>query len=102
VCGNNNVVDCIIECIDPSCSRISDMGNNHIQLPILSSKFDRHSLENHLPVAVDFARKKLETCQSLLIFCADGEDISVCVCLAILLSCFDSTGMFISLKILYA
>ncbi|CAM6015988.1 unnamed protein product [Sphagnum balticum] len=95
VCGNNNVVDCIIECIDPSCSRISDMGNNHIQLPILSSKFDRHSLENHLPAAVDFARKKLETCQSLLIFCADGEDISVCVCLAILLSCFDSTGEYL-------
>jgi hypothetical protein len=37
-----------------------------------SSKFDRHSLENHLPAAVDFARKKLETCQSLLIFCTDG------------------------------
>ncbi len=35
-------------------------------------------------------------------FWGTGEDISVCVCLAILLSCFDSTGMFISLKILYA
>jgi hypothetical protein len=35
-------------------------------------------------------------------FLGTGEDISVCVCLAILLSCFDSTGMFISLKILYA
>lgn len=37
MCGNNNVVDCVIECVDASCSRISDMGNNHIQLPILVS-----------------------------------------------------------------
>ncbi|GLJ30544.1 hypothetical protein SUGI_0604740 [Cryptomeria japonica] len=65
-----------------------------IHLPILGSKFDRFDLQNNLPSAVEFARKKLERGQTLLVCCSNGEDISVCICLAILMSLFDVKGTF--------
>ncbi|KAH9301190.1 hypothetical protein KI387_012773, partial [Taxus chinensis] len=64
-------------------------GGGYIHLPILGSKFDRCALQTGLPSAVAFARKKLESGQTLLICCSNGEDTSVCVCLAILMSLFD-------------
>lgn len=66
----------------------------YIHLPILSSKFDRCALQNTLPSAVAFARKKLVKGQTLLVCCSNGEDVSVCVCLAILMSLFDDKGIF--------
>eukprot|EP00249_Psilotum_nudum_P008193 c21109_g1_i1 orf=148-789(-) len=63
--------------------------------PILQRpKFDRFSLQKHLPAAVTFASEKLKMGNTILIFCSDGEDASVCVCLAILLSLYDQRGQF--------
>lgn len=66
----------------------------YIHLPILSSKFDRSALQNTLPSAVAFARKKLVKGQTLLVCCSNGEDVSVCVCLAILMYLFNDKGVF--------
>ncbi|GAB2219719.1 hypothetical protein Droror1_Dr00007356 [Drosera rotundifolia] len=63
-----------------------------LYLPILSSKYDRFSLLNSLPSAVRFARSNLIKGKTLLVCCHDGEDISICVCLAILIMLFDEQG----------
>ncbi|KAL9224080.1 hypothetical protein vseg_000150 [Gypsophila vaccaria] len=85
-------VDCILNCdkellnVDPSF--------RYLHLPSVSSKFDRFSLLNNLPSAVKFARSNLIQGKSLLVCCHDGEDISVCVCLALLISLFNEEGSF--------
>ncbi|XP_021723554.1 uncharacterized protein C3F10.06c-like isoform X1 [Chenopodium quinoa] len=66
----------------------------YLHLPIVSSKLDRFSLLNNLPSAMKFARSTLLQAKSLLVCCPDGEDISVCVCLAILISLFTEDGSF--------
>lgn len=85
-------VDCILNCnkellsVDPSYA--------YLHIPTVGSKFDRFSLLNNLPLAVKFARSNLIQGKSLLVCCCDGEDISVCVCLAILISLFNEEGSF--------
>ncbi|KAK8679317.1 hypothetical protein V6N13_144773 [Hibiscus sabdariffa] len=61
----------------------------YLHLPIVNSKMDRFSLLNNLSSATTFAKSNLTKGRTLLICCRDGEDISVCVCLAILISLFD-------------
>ncbi|KAH9605179.1 hypothetical protein KSS87_019010 [Heliosperma pusillum] len=85
-------VDCILNCdkellnVDPS--------YRYLHLSTVGSKFDRFSLVNNLPSAVKFSRSNLIQGKSLLVCCHDGEDISVCFCLAILISLFDEEGAF--------
>uniref|UniRef100_A0A2P2IXX4 Rit1 DUSP-like domain-containing protein n=1 Tax=Rhizophora mucronata TaxID=61149 RepID=A0A2P2IXX4_RHIMU len=50
---------------------------------------DRFSILRNLPAAVNFAKLNLSRGNRILICCRSGEDISVCVCLAILNSLFD-------------
>lgn len=88
------VVDCVLDVSSTGWTSSSSCEDSDLHLPIVGSKFDRHSLESHLPEAIKFAREKLTNGLSIFICCQDGEDISVCVCLAILLSCFDSAGKF--------
>ncbi|KAJ6673584.1 TRNA A64-2'-O-RIBOSYLPHOSPHATE TRANSFERASE [Salix viminalis] len=61
---------------------------------MVSSKLDRFSLFNNLPAAVNFAKLNLRKAHRLLVCCRSGEDISVCICLAILTSLFDDKGTF--------
>ncbi|GAB2292393.1 hypothetical protein Dimus_026634 [Dionaea muscipula] len=85
-------VDCVLNCdkelllVNPSYTCL--------HLPILSSKLDRFSLLSSLPSAVSFARSNLIRGKTLLVCCHDGEDISICVCLAILITLFDDQGLF--------
>lgn len=63
-----------------------------------TSKYDRFSLLSHLPSALKFAKLNLSKGKKLLVCCPDGEDISVCVSLAILTSLFDNEGLYNSGK----
>ncbi|WCJ42578.1 initiator tRNA phosphoribosyl transferase family protein [Euphorbia peplus] len=86
--------DCILNC-DQHFIHIYLQGNEaYLHLPMLSSKFDRFSILSNLPAAVRFAKVNLRKGNRLLVCCQNGEDISVCVCLAILTSLFDDEGIF--------
>lgn len=87
-------VDCILNCDQESMSASLWNDKVYLHLPMVTSKFDRFSLLNNLPSAVNFAKLNLSKGKTLLICCNDGEDISVCVCLAILTSLFDDGGTF--------
>lgn len=67
---------------------------SYLQLPTVSSKLDRFSLLSNLPAAVNFAKLNLNQGKNLLVCCDNGEDISVCVCLAIFTSLFRDDGIF--------
>ncbi|XP_062090899.1 uncharacterized protein C3F10.06c [Humulus lupulus] len=91
---NLSKVDCIIDCNEKSVSALLQDPETYLHLHILTSKFDRFSLVKSLPSAVKFAKLNLSKGKKLLICCHNGEDISVCVCLAILISLFDNEGTF--------
>ncbi|XP_057545708.1 uncharacterized protein C3F10.06c isoform X2 [Amaranthus tricolor] len=85
-------VDCILNCGNELLT--VDHSYHYLYLPIVSPKKDRFSLLNNLPLAMKFARSNLIQGKSLLVCCHDGEDISVCVSLAILISLFSEEGSF--------
>ncbi|XVF34915.1 hypothetical protein REPUB_Repub18cG0099500 [Reevesia pubescens] len=87
-------VDCILNCDQRSISVRLPEAEVYLHLPIVNSKLDRFSLFNNLSSAVSFAKLNLTKGRTLVICCHDGEDISVCVCLAILISLFDDKGSF--------
>lgn len=86
-------VDCILNCDKESID--VQTSYTYLHLPTVNSKFDRFSLLSNLPSSVDFAKENLSQGKTLLVCCSDGEDISICVCLAILISLFDEEGSFI-------
>lgn len=86
-------VDAVLNC-DTELPTFSLDEKSHLHLPIQNSKMNRSSLLNNLPLAFNFARIHLNSAKKLLICCRNGEDLSVCVCLAILASLFDQTGSF--------
>ncbi|CAK7337504.1 unnamed protein product [Dovyalis caffra] len=87
-------VDCVLNCDQDSVSINLPDSEAHLHLPMVSSKLDRFSLFNNLPAAVKFAKLNLSQGHRLLVCCRSGEDVSVCVCLAILTSLFDDKGTF--------
>ncbi|RYR68027.1 hypothetical protein Ahy_A03g014497 isoform C [Arachis hypogaea] len=87
-------IDCILNCDRESISVSLPSAEAYLHLPTLSSKFDRFSLFNNLHSAVNFAQLNLSQGKRLLVCCDNGEDISVCVCLAILMSLFDEKGTY--------
>ncbi|KAB5514350.1 hypothetical protein DKX38_028256 [Salix brachista] len=87
-------VDCILNCDKESVSINLPDSEAHLHLPMVGSKLDRFSLFNNLPAAVNFAKSNLRKAHRLLVCCRSGEDISVCICLAILTSLFDDKGTF--------
>ncbi|MCD7464830.1 hypothetical protein HAX54_053482 [Datura stramonium] len=87
-------VDCVLSCDLETNSLCFKEPEAHLNLSIVSSKFDRSSLLRNLPSAVNFAKNNLSKGKRLLVCCSSGEDISVCVCLAILMSLFDDRGHF--------
>ncbi|CAK8579497.1 unnamed protein product [Lathyrus sativus] len=87
-------VDCILNCDSESISVSLPSTDAYLHLPMVSSKFDRFSIFNNLSKAVSFAKFNLSQGKRLLVCCNNGEDISVCVCLAILMSLFDEKGTF--------
>ncbi|XP_057768428.1 tRNA A64-2'-O-ribosylphosphate transferase isoform X3 [Salvia miltiorrhiza] len=83
---------CILNCDRESVSASLHNPEMYLHLPILDSKLDRRSLLRNLPSALNFARSQLRQGNTLLICCCNGEDISVCVCLAIFTSFYDETA----------
>ncbi|KAK6236388.1 hypothetical protein SCA6_011725 [Theobroma cacao] len=97
LCGaaeNASNVDCVLNCDQRSISVCLSEAEAYLHLPIVNSKLDRFSLFNNLSSAVSFAKLNVTKGRTLLICCHDGEDISVCVCLAILILLFDDEGSF--------
>lgn len=92
--ANPSNVDCILNCDKESITVSLRNTNAYLHLPMLTSKFDRFSVLNNLPSAVNFAKVNLSIGKKLLICCNNGEDISICVCLAIFISLFDDEGTF--------
>ncbi|KAJ3692070.1 hypothetical protein LUZ60_012420 [Juncus effusus] len=86
--------DCMINCEKSSKMNFAVSSDSYLNLSIVSSKVDRFSLYRNLPSAVDFAKLNLMRGKRLLICCQNGEDISICVCLAIITSLFDESGNF--------
>ncbi|RZC68550.1 hypothetical protein C5167_032232 [Papaver somniferum] len=91
-------IDCILNCSKELVSHSLPDASMYLQLPIVTSKYDRFSLLSHLPSALKFAKLNLSKGKKLLVCCPDGEDISVCVSLAILTSLFDNEGLYNSGK----
>ncbi|XP_030530176.1 tRNA A64-2'-O-ribosylphosphate transferase isoform X2 [Rhodamnia argentea] len=87
-------VDCILNCSHESISVSLQSTEACLHLPMLNSKQDRFSLLSNLQTAVNFARSNLSKGKTFLICCQNGEDISVCTCLAILMSLFDDQGTY--------
>ncbi|KAL8502911.1 hypothetical protein ACS0TY_021873 [Phlomoides rotata] len=85
---------CIINCDRESLSVSIDNPEMYLHLPILDSKFDRFSLSRSIPSALKFAQSHLRKGKTLLICCRNGEDISLCISLAILISFYDEEGNF--------
>ncbi|KAJ7969540.1 initiator tRNA phosphoribosyl transferase family protein [Quillaja saponaria] len=86
-------VDCILNC-DHNKSISVNLPSAYLHLPMATSKFNRSSVLNKLPSAVNFAKMNLNQGKKILVCCDNGEDISICVCLAILTSLFDDEGNF--------
>nr|DAD44596.1 TPA_asm: hypothetical protein HUJ06_002826 [Nelumbo nucifera] len=86
--------DCILNCDNEWISTFLQDGELYLHLPMMTSKLDRFSLLNNLPSAVHFAKLNLRKGKTLLVCCHTGEDISICVCLAILTTLFDDRGTF--------
>lgn len=87
-------VDCILNCDQQSITVCLSNVEGYLHLPMVNSKLDRFSLLRNLPSAANFAKLNISKGKTLLICCHSGEDISVCVCLAILASLFDDGGTF--------
>ncbi|XP_020528618.1 tRNA A64-2'-O-ribosylphosphate transferase isoform X2 [Amborella trichopoda] len=90
-------VDCLLICGSISESLSLPSTDAYLCLPIVvckNSKMDRFSLLSNLPSAVKFAQLNLNRGKRILVCCDNGEDISVCVCLAILTSLFDERGVY--------
>ncbi|KAI3447035.1 hypothetical protein Pfo_003700 [Paulownia fortunei] len=85
---------CILNCDRQSLSVSLDNPEMYLHLPIVDSKVDRFSLLRNLPSALNFAKSQLRKGKTLLICCSNGEDISICICLAILTSFYDEAGHF--------
>ncbi|TVU07857.1 hypothetical protein EJB05_41229, partial [Eragrostis curvula] len=87
-------VDCILNCDSTSTLPSNSSENSYLELPIVGSKDDRFSLNKNLPKAVDFAKRNLIAGRKILVCCQNGEDISICVALAIVARLFDDSGCF--------
>ncbi|BAF19766.1 tRNA A64-2'-O-ribosylphosphate transferase isoform X1 [Oryza sativa Japonica Group] len=87
-------VDCILNCDSTSNLPLTSSENSYLELPMVGSKDDRFSLMKNLPKAVSFANRNLIAGKKLLICCQNGEDISICVALAIITRLFDCDGFF--------
>lgn len=86
--------DSLLSCGEESLSPCLENTKAYLHLQIVSSKFDRFSVFRNLPYALDFARLNLRQGKRLIICCNDGQDISICVCLAILIALFNDKGQF--------
>nr|AKM76541.1 initiator tRNA phosphoribosyl transferase family protein [Hypseocharis bilobata] len=89
-----STVDCILNCGQESIAACHLNTESYLHLAIVNSKLDRFSLRSNLASAVNFAKLNLSKGKTLLVCCHNGEDISICVCLAILTSLFDDGGTF--------
>jgi len=87
-------VDCILNCDSTSRLPSGLSENSYFELPIVGSKDDRFSLLKNLPQAVNFAKKNLIAGRKMLLCCQNGEDISICVALAIITRLFNDSGRF--------
>ncbi|KAK3024901.1 hypothetical protein RJ639_043216 [Escallonia herrerae] len=94
VAANVSNIDSMLNCGQGTVSACTEDAEAYVHLPIVDSKFDRLSLLRNLPSAMNFAKLNLKKGKRLLVCCNNGEDISVCVCLAILTSFFNDAGLF--------
>ncbi|KAL8239879.1 hypothetical protein R6Q59_016446 [Mikania micrantha] len=87
-------VDSILNCDKNQILCTLEDSEAYLHLPVMDSKFDRFSLQRNLPSALNFAELHLKKGKRLAVCCNSGEDISVCICLAILISLFNVEGAY--------
>lgn len=87
-------VDCILNCDSTSRLPSGSSENSYFELPIVGSKDDKFSLLKNLPMAINFAKKNVIAGRKILLCCQSGEDISICVALAIITRLFNDSGCF--------
>ncbi|XP_048543194.1 tRNA A64-2'-O-ribosylphosphate transferase-like isoform X1 [Triticum urartu] len=87
-------MDCILNCDSTSRLPSNSSEDSYLELPIVDSKDERFSLLKNLPKAVSFAKNNLIARRKMLLCCQSGEDISICVALAIITRLFNDTGCF--------
>ncbi|PNT75799.1 hypothetical protein BRADI_1g38000v3 [Brachypodium distachyon] len=87
-------VDCILNCDSTSRLPSSSSENSYLEIAIVGSKNDRFSLLKNLPKAINFAQRNLIARRKILLCCQTGEDISICVALAIITRLFNDSGCF--------
>ncbi|KAD6454816.1 hypothetical protein E3N88_09522 [Mikania micrantha] len=87
-------VDSILNCDKNQILCTLEDSEAYLHLPVTDSKFDRFSLQRNLPTALNFAELHLKKGKRLAVCCNSGEDISVCICLAILISLFNVEGAY--------
>ncbi|KAA8534926.1 hypothetical protein F0562_029858 [Nyssa sinensis] len=87
-------IDTILNCDCESISVCREDPEAYLHLPIVNSKLDRFSLLRNLPSVLNFAKLNLRKGKKLLVCCSNGDDISICVSLAILTSLFSDGGIF--------
>ncbi|KAG5559281.1 hypothetical protein RHGRI_008984 [Rhododendron griersonianum] len=87
-------VDCILNCGTEALAISLENPETYLHVPIMNSKLDRFSLLRNIPTALNFAETNLRRGKKLLLCCNTGEDISICVSLAIITSLFTDEGLF--------
>ncbi|KAL8209336.1 hypothetical protein R6Q57_006068 [Mikania cordata] len=87
-------VDSVLNCGKNQILCTLEDSEAYLHLPVMDSKFDRFSLQRNLPYALNFAKLHLKKGKRLAVCCNSGEDISVCICLAILISLFNVEGAY--------
>ncbi|KAD6454797.1 hypothetical protein E3N88_09503 [Mikania micrantha] len=87
-------VDSVLNCDENQILCTLEDSEAYLHLPVMDSKFDRFSLQRNLPSALNFAELHLKRGKRLAICGNSGEDISVCICLAILISLFNVEGAY--------
>ncbi|KAD6454838.1 hypothetical protein E3N88_09544 [Mikania micrantha] len=87
-------VDSILNCDKNQILCTLEDSEAYLHLLVTDSKFDRFSLQRNLPSALNFAELHLKKGKRLAVCCNSGEDISVCICLAILISLFNVEGAY--------
>ncbi|KAD6454812.1 hypothetical protein R6Q59_016568 [Mikania micrantha] len=87
-------VDSVLNCDKNQILCTLEDSEAYLPLPVMDSKFDRFSLQRNLPSALNFAELHLKRGKRLAVCCNSGGDISVCICLAILISLFNVEGAY--------
>ncbi|KAJ2307688.1 tRNA A64-2'-O-ribosylphosphate transferase [Coemansia sp. RSA 2705] len=86
--------DAIINCRAPELAVDAEHAKRYLYMPITDSKRGQSEMAGAIPRALEFVRPFVSSNARVLVHCAQGSNLSVCVALAILVQYFDAQGEF--------